>query len=138
MSLRPGNPRPGDLRHFLMHQGHQPAALAITAVETGIGFKFANRIGETGQCIILPLLLGVPAVGHVRHQRPQKSARGTLAHGAFFEHQHPLAALDCMARCPQAKYARTDHNHIRRIAIAITGILNHCRKSLTLFIALPR
>ena len=114
---RPVLPRPIDAsldvrQCLLIANRYQPPATAETAFHTGISLQRLYRLTDCAQRFELKLLLGVPAIRHVGHQRTEKTTRRTSTQLALFQHNNGFSGLNCPPRGPHSENSCTNNHRI--------------------------
>ncbi len=119
-----------DVAQMRLGERHQPPGAPIAGRHPGFCFELRDLLFERHQRIELELLLGVPAVGHMRHERAQQAAARAGADRLLLDQPHLHALARRGKGGPQPHDAGADDQKFahrltfsgrRIIAFAMTG-----------------
>lgn len=106
----------GDLAQMCSPNGHDPTGAAVACREAGCGFKLGDLAFERHQGIELKLLLLVPTVRHMRHERAEETAARAGTDPPSLEKPRRKAGAPSHHSGPQAHDAAAhDQNFAHRL-----------------------
>ena len=90
----------------------QPAAAAIAGGKAGLRLQRRDLLLQGNERLKLELLLVVPPIRQMRHQRPEQAAAGTRTDSAALGHDDGEPRARCHERRPQAHDPGAHHQHV--------------------------